>query len=65
MVKLAIPKIVVLPNSRTFHAKYKRVRPDALPNNVRIRRTYRRRASRSQRGGGIKDVLVKRFRLAK
>ena len=65
MVKLAMLKKVVLPNGRSFYARYKMVTQDALPNNVRIRRTYRIQAPIGPRSRGIKDVLVKGFRIAK
>lgn len=65
MVKLAMLKKVVLPNGRSFYAIYKMVTQDALPNNVRIRRTYRIQAPTGPRSRGIKHVLVKGFRIAK
>ena len=65
MVKLAMLKKVVLPNGRSFYATYKMVTQDALPNNVRIRRTDRIQAPVGPRSRGIKDVLVKGFRIAK
>ena len=65
MVKLAMLKKVVLPNGRSFYATYKMVTQDALPNNVRIRRTYRIQAPIGPRSRGIKDILVKGFRIAK
>lgn len=65
MVKLAMLKKVVLPNGRSFYATYKMVTQDALPNNVRIRRTYRIQAPVGPRSRWIKDVLVKGFRIAK
>ena len=43
MVKLTKPKKVTLPNGRTFYAKHKRVNRNALPNNVTIKRMYKRR----------------------
>ena len=43
MVKLSKPKKVTLPNGRTFYAKHKRVNRNALPNNVTIKRTNKRR----------------------
>ena len=36
MVKLNVSIKVTLPNSRTFHAKYKRVGINSRPNNIRI-----------------------------
>ena len=44
MVKLAVPKRVTLPNSRTFVARYKRIRRSELPPNIVMRRTYTQRA---------------------
>ena len=60
MVKLPILKRVVLPNDRTFYAKFRRITRDAL----RIRRT-RRCAPRAQSGRGIKIVLRSSFKLVK
>ena len=45
MVKRQNPKRVVLPNGRTFYAKYKRADRDSLPANVTIRRRYKQRAA--------------------
>ena len=50
MVKLAMPRKVTLPNGRVFYAKYIRVKRNALPNNVSIKSTCKRRARRDQRG---------------
>ena len=61
MVKLPILKIVVLPNYRTFYAKFRKVTRDAL----RIRRTRRKCSPRAQRGRWIKIVLRARFKLVK
>ena len=45
MMKLNVPKRVVLPNGRTFVARYKRIpRGELLPNIV-MRRTYAQRRS--------------------
>ena len=38
--RFAIPKRVQLPNRRVFFEKYERVGQIALPERVRIRRTY-------------------------
>ena len=38
--KLPMPKMVHLPNRRTFYAKYARVPRIQLSQNVRARRTY-------------------------
>ena len=54
MVKLPILKRVVLPNNRTFYAKFRKIRRDALE---RIRKTRRRCSPRAQRGRWIKIVL--------
>ena len=64
-VRIATPKRVRLPNGWTFYAKYKRAKRDALPDIVTIRRTYKKRVRKDQRGREIKDILVKVFRLAK
>ena len=61
MVKLPILKRVVLPNNRTFYAKFRKVTRDAL----RIRRTRRRCSPRAQRGCWIKIVLRAGFKLVK
>ena len=42
-----MPKQVDLPN-RTFYAKYKRVRQERLPPNIRLRRTYRGNPTRGR-----------------
>ena len=67
MMKLAIPKRVTLPNSRTFFAQYKRIPRDHLPPHVNMRRTYTQRAAprgwrrrrRGQQGQGIFDFIKK------
>ena len=68
MVKRQNPKRVVLPNGRTFYAKYKRADRDSLPANVTIRRRYKQRAAprerrrrvRGQQGGrGLKSFFKK------
>ena len=64
MMKLNVPKRVVLPNGRTFVARYKRISRAELPPNIVMRRTYRQRAAprdrRSrQRGRGIFDFVKK------
>ena len=41
MRKLDVPKIVTLPNGRTFVARYERIKRSELPPNIRMRRTYR------------------------
>lgn len=40
MVKLATSKKVTLTNGRVFYTKYKRVKRDALPNDITIKRIY-------------------------
>ena len=45
MMKLNVPKRVVLPNGRTFVARYKRISRAELPPNIVMRRTYRQRAA--------------------
>ena len=64
MMKLNVPKRVVLPNGRTFVARYKQISRAELPPNIAIRRTYRQRAAprgrrRRQRGRGIFDFVKK------
>ena len=44
MVKQDMPKLVTLPNGRTFYVWYKRTRCANLPANVRLERVYRQRA---------------------
>ena len=45
MVKSDTPKLVRLPNGRTFYAQYKRTRRANLLANVSLERTYRQRAA--------------------
>ena len=45
MVKRDRPKLVRLPNGRTFYARYKGIRCVNLPANVRLERVYRQRAA--------------------
>ena len=61
MVKLPTLKKVVLPNNRTFYAKFRKVIRDAL----KIRRARRRCSLRAQRGRSIKTVLRAGFKLVK
>ena len=61
MVKLPILKRVVLPNNRTFYAKFRKVTRDAL----RIRRTRRRWSPRVRIGRWINIVLRAGFKLVK
>ena len=44
MVKRDMPKLVRLPNGRTFYARYKRTRRTNLPTNIRLERVYGQRA---------------------
>ena len=44
MVKQDMPKLVRLPNGRTFYARYKRIKRANLPANVRLERVYRQQA---------------------
>ena len=63
MVKLTTPKRVTLSNSRTFIARYKRIKRRELPPNIVMSRTYtqrtapqgsrRRRRVRARQGQGI------------
>ena len=64
MMKLNVPKRVILPNGRTFVAHYKRISRAELPPNIVMHRTYRQRAAprgrrRRQRGRGIFDFVKK------
>ena len=61
MVKLPTLKKVVLPNNRTFYAKFRKVTRDTL----KIRRARRRCSLRAQRGCSIKTVLRAGFKLVK
>ena len=74
MIKRENPKRVVLPNGRTFYAKYRRATQDELPANVRIRRRYKQRAAPrgrrrrrpGQQGGrGFKSFIKKGLNFAK
>ena len=62
MMKLNVPKAVVLLNGRTFIARYKRIPRGELPPNIVMRKTYRQRVAprgrrRTQRGRGIFDFV--------
>ena len=64
MMKLNVPKRVVLPNGRTFVARYKRISRAELLTNIVMRRTYRQRAvprvrRRRQIGHGKFDFVKK------
>ena len=52
MRKLKTPKKVTLPNSRTFYIKYQIVPRSQLPDNVIMKRKYKRRG-KGQRGWGF------------
>ena len=75
MIKRENPKRVVLPNGRTFYAKYKRVDRDTLPPNIQIMRRYKQRAApkgkrrrtraAQQRGRGFKSFFKKAVNLGK
>ena len=45
MVKQDMPKLVRLPNGRTFYTRYKRTKYTMLPGNVRLERVYKQRAA--------------------
>ena len=57
MVKLDAPKKVTLPNDINFYAKYKRVRINSLPNNMRTGRRYRRRIKNNNQRPRLKNAL--------
>ena len=52
LVKRDVPKRVVLPNGRTFMAKYRRVNRQYLPGGTTIARTYRGQPVRGRRSAG-------------
>ena len=45
MVKRAVPKVVVLPNSKRFNARYKRVTKAPLPANVTLSSICKQKAA--------------------
>ena len=45
MIKRATPKRVILPDGRTFLARYKRATRDDLPPNISLPRVYKERAA--------------------
>ena len=64
MMKLNVPKRVLLPNGRTLVVRYKRISRAELPPNIVMRRGYMKRAAprgrrRRQRGRGIFDFVKK------
>ena len=79
MVKRDTPKLVRLPNGRTFYAQYKRTNRTNLPANVRLERMYRQRAAprgqrrqqprkegaANQQGQGIGDFFRAAKKIAK
>ena len=72
MVKQQTPKKVMLPNGRTFYARYKWATRTDLPANVRLERPYKQRAvPRGRRrqvrqgGRGFKSAFGKLMRFAK
>ena len=72
MVKRQNPKRVILPNGRTFYARYRRATRAELPANVHLNRPYRRRAApRGRRrqvrkdGRGFKSAFKKAFNFVK
>ena len=72
MVRRENPKLVTLPNGRTFFARYRRATRTKLTANVRLERPYRQRAAprvrrrRVRQGGrGYKSAFKKAFNFAK
>ena len=76
MVKRNTPKLVRLPDGRTFYARYKRTRCANLPANVRLERVYKQRAAprgwrrqprqvANQQGQGIGNFFKMAKKLAK
>ena len=72
MVKRINPKRVILPNGRTFYARYRRATCAELLANVRLNRPYRQRATprgrrrRVRQGGrGFKSAFKKAFNFVK
>ena len=64
MCRLNVPKrVTLLPNGRTFLARYKRVPRSILPPKIVMRKTYRQRAApwgrRRQRGRGVFSFIKK------
>ena len=64
MMKRATPKRVILPNSRTFVARYKRLTCNQLPANIHLRWPYKQRTAwrgkhHVQRGQGIFSNISK------
>ena len=66
MVKWETPKRVMLPNSRTFYARYKQATCTDLPANICLERLYKGRHSRVRQGRrGFKNPFGKLKRSAK
>ena len=72
MVKQQTPKKVMLPNHRTFYARYKQATCADLQANIRLEQPYKQRAApkgrccRVRQGGrGFKSALGKLKRFAK
>lgn len=49
MMNVNAPKKVILTKGKTFYAKYKRVRINLLPNNIKLRQRYRRRKNNNDK----------------
>ena len=69
MVRRARPKVVRLPNGRTFTVRFKRATREDLPRNIDFPRVYKQRAApkgkrRQQRGHGLKSVFGKTVKIA-
>lgn len=65
MVKLNIPKKMSFPNGRIFYEKYKRVKINSLPDNIRTRQRYRRKYNNNQQQHRLKNKLRNGFNLTK
>ena len=70
MVRCARPKIVRLPNGRTFAARYKRATRADLPGNINFPGIYKQRAApkgkcRVEGGICLKTTLKKALKLIK
>ena len=79
IVKRDTPKLVTLPNGRTFYARYKRTKRTNLPANIRLERVYRQgaaprgrrrrqprqAAAANQQGQGIGDIFRSAKKIAK
>ena len=59
------PKVVMLPNSTTFTARYQRISRKELPINIHVKKTRRiglRNGSKSKMGPGLTIPARKRVR---